>query len=275
MGNELPPKCCSVTKNWGLQWKEMAQLQFAGTNSELQMTKTETLVLLPGLMCDVDVWAPLYSHLPVGQAIQVIDYGAASSITAMAQQVLERAPAKFALAGHSMGGRVAMEVVRIAPERTVRLALLDTGHLARPSGELGEQEASKRYALLKVARTQGVAAMAHYWVQGMVHPDRLSDLVFINSIINMFSRKSADGFAAQIQALLDRPDASDVLRGISVPTLFLCGAQDGWSSPAQHRQMCDLVPEAMLDVVEGAGHMAPMECPQAVAHSLSRWLRRA
>ncbi|MDE2417302.1 MAG: alpha/beta fold hydrolase [Burkholderiales bacterium] len=238
------------------------------------MTKTETLVLLPGLMCDVDVWSPLYPHLPFGLATLVIDYGAASRITAMAQQVLERAPARFALAGHSMGGRVAMEVVRMAPERVLRVALLDTGHLARPAGTAGNQEAAKRYALLQVAQTQGVAAMAHAWVQGMVHPDRLHDAALIDAIVTMFARKSADAFAAQIEALLHRPDASEVLRKIAVPTLFLCGAQDVWSSPEQHQQMCNLVPGAVLDVVDNAGHMAPMERPEAVAQCFTRWLRR-
>ena len=239
------------------------------------MPSTEPLVLLPGLMCDGGVWSPLFAVLPSSQMTQVVDYGLADSITAMAQLALDQAPERFALAGHSMGGRAALEVVRLAPERVTRVALLDTGYLARPAGSAGEQEASKRYALLQVARTQGVDIMAQAWVQGMVHPDRLSDEALITSIVGMFARKSAEVFACQIAALLARPDASDVLRVLAVsmlPTLILCGAQDAWSTPAQHEEMRALVPHAVLELVDAAGHMAPMEQPEAVARSLVHWL---
>jgi pimeloyl-ACP methyl ester carboxylesterase len=88
----------------------------------------------------------------------------------------------------------------------------------------------------------------------------------------MFSRKSPEVFACQIAALLERPDATDVLRALAVPTLIVCGAQDAWSTPAQHAQMRALTPHATLDLVRAAGHMAPMERPQEVARSLVRWL---
>lgn len=234
--------------------------------------QAQPLVLLPGLMCDRHVWEPLYPHWPTAVLTQVIDYGVADSIAGMAQLVLDQVPGRFSLAGHSMGGRVAMEVVRMAPERVTRLALLDTGFLARPAGDDGALEAAKRYALLQVAQTEGVPAMAQAWVQGMVHPDRLRDKALIDSIISMFACKSADIFACQIKALLNRPDASDVLRALSFPTMLLCGAQDTWSPPSQHVQMQSLVPRAQLSIVDAAGHMAPMERPEAVAQCFMRWL---
>lgn len=237
------------------------------------MEAAAPLVLLPGLMCDTGVWSPLFADLPADLVTHVVDYGMASSITAMAQVVLDTAPTRFALAGHSMGGRIALEVVRMAPQRVTHLALLDTGYLARPAGDAGELEANKRYSLLHVARTQGVASMARTWVQGMVHPDRLSDTALIMSIVDMFSRKSADVFANQIEALLNRPDATEVLRSLVVPTLILCGAQDAWSTPAQHEEMCSLAPHAELQLVGPAGHMAPMEQSREVAHSFVRWLK--
>jgi pimeloyl-ACP methyl ester carboxylesterase len=236
----------------------------------------QTLVLLPGLMCDAAVWEPLYPHLPADTTPWVADYGMANSLAAMAQGVLAQAPAeRFALAGHSMGGRVAMEVLRQAPQRVSGVALLDTGHLPRAAGEAGAQEAAKRQALLDIARSQGVRAMAQAWVQGMVHPARLQDAALIESIVAMFARKSADVFAAQIAALLARPDASPVLRTLALSTLLQCGAQDSWSPPAQHADMQALAPHAVLDVVADAGHMAPMERPQAVAQALVRWLQQA
>lgn len=235
---------------------------------------TTTLVLLPGLMCDAAVWAPLDPYLPSGLNVWVADYGMVNSLTAMAQRVLQQAPGeRFALAGHSMGGRVALEVVRLAPQRVTHLALLDTGYLPCPAGEAGAQEAAKRHALLAVARQQGVRAMAQTWVQGMVHPDRLRDERLIEDVVAMFARKRADVFACQIEALLARPDASDVLATLTLPTLLLCGAQDSWSPPAQHDAMRRLAPHAVLDVVPDAGHMAPMEQPEAVALSLLRWLQ--
>lgn len=232
------------------------------------------LILLPGLMCDEAVWQPLYPFLPPSHPIQVMDYDDATSMQDMAERTLAAAPARFAMAGHSMGGRVALEVMRRAPERVVRVALLDTGMFARPAGDAGEQEAQKRFALLNMAREQGVRSMAQTWVQGMVHPGRLTDHTLIEAVVSMFERKSADRFAHQIQALLARPAADDVMRQLQVPTMVLCGAQDAWSPPSQHAAMVALCPHAWLEVVDDAGHMAPMERPRAVAAALVRWLAR-
>ena len=133
------------------------------------------LVLVPGLMCDADVWKPLYAHWPTDLTCQVIDPGARDSLTSMAKRLLEQAPERFALAGFSMGGRVALEVMRLEPKRVERLALLDTGHLPLPAGSAGAQEIAKRHALLKVSRERVVRTMAAEWVQCMVKPSRMPD----------------------------------------------------------------------------------------------------
>lgn len=231
------------------------------------------LVLIPGLMCDGAVWEPLLPALTPGAACQVIDHGSASSITLMAQQVLDAAPPRFALAGHSMGGRVALEVLRLAPERVMLLALLDTGYKARASGQAGDEEARKRHELLEVARTQGIRTMASRWVQGMVHPARLGDTTLIEAIVSMFERKTADIFENQIKALLARPDATAVLASAQMPTLVLCGREDSWASISQHEEIAAQVPgKVFLRVVERAGHMSTMEQPGAVAHAMLEWL---
>ena len=233
------------------------------------------LVLIPGLMCDGAVWEPLHPALTPYASCQVIDHGRASSITVMAQQVLAAAPPRFALAGHSMGGRVALEVLRLAPQRVLRLALLDTGYKARASGPAGEEEARKRQDLLAVARSQGVRAMARQWVQGMVHPARLNDTTFIDAIVSMFERKTADIFDKQIQALLARPDATPVLASARMPTLVLCGREDSWAPVSQHEEIAALIPgKVLLRVVESAGHMSTMEQPGAVAHAMLEWLHQ-
>lgn len=235
----------------------------------------DPLLLVPGLMCDAAVWKPLLPALSSAQECHVVDHGSADSLAQMAHQLLETAPARFALAGHSMGARVALEVLRQAPERVSRVALLDTGYLARSAGAAGEEETRKRMALLEVARQQGVRAMALQWVRGMVHPQRLNDPVLLESIVTMFERKNADIFERQLRALLRRPDASDVLRSICVPALVMCGRQDSWAPVAQHEAMHRLIPRAVLAVAEDAGHMAPMERPEAVADVLLRWLNAA
>lgn len=232
------------------------------------------LLLVPGLMCDHAVWDPLMPALAQHGPAQVVDHGDADNLTRMAERLLAQAPAQFALAGHSMGGRVALEVMRLAPQRVRRLALLDTGFLSRPDGPAGEEEARKRHSLLELARTRGVRAMAQAWVQGMVHPQRLNDARLLTDIVDMFDRKSADLFARQIRALLDRPDATPVLQGVAVPTLVLCGRQDSWAPPEQHQALAALIPDghARLQIVEQSGHMSTMEQPDAVAEALGAWL---
>ena len=232
------------------------------------------LVLVPGLMCNHVVWEPLMPWLSQERVCTVVDHGDADSLTVMAERLLAAAPAQMVLAGHSMGARVVLEALRLAPQRIRGVALLDTGYLPRPAGEAGDEEERKRMALLRVAEEQSVRAMANEWVQGMVHPARLTDTALIEQILAMFSEKSAAVFAQQIHALLTRRDGSDVLRTIAVPTLVLCGKQDSWSPVAQHQAMQSLVPAATLSVIDDAGHMAPMEQPQAVAQAMLQWLAR-
>lgn len=233
----------------------------------------QTLILVPGLMCDAAVWQPLLSGLAPLADCRVVDPGATDSLTEMARRVLAQAPERFALAGHSMGGRVALEVMRLAPARVSHLGLFDTGYLSRPPGAAGEEEARKRQTLLDLARAQGVRAMAAQWVQGMVAPHRLTDRPLIDAILDMFERRDADTFAAQIRALLARPDASPVLQALRLPTLILCGEQDGWSPPSQHAAMAALMPEpAPVVCVPDGGHMSMMEQPEAVLQAMRQWL---
>ena len=161
----------------------------------LYPTTPPALLLVPGLMCDGAVWAPVLSALSDHADCHVVDHGLSDGLDLMAEQLLAKAPPTFALAGHSMGGRVALEVMRRAPHRVTHLALLDTGYKAKVPGAVGEEEARKRQALLDIARTQGVRAMAQVWVQGLVAPERLADSALIESIVAMLARKSADVFA--------------------------------------------------------------------------------
>jgi pimeloyl-ACP methyl ester carboxylesterase len=229
-------------------------------------------VLLPGLTCDEAVWrharAALASRLPT----HVADYGESDSLVDMAQGVLSRIPGKLLVAGHSMGGRVALEMQRQAPDRIRALALLDTGTAPLAQGDAGDREIAGRRQLVGIAQTQGMAAMAREWVKGMVHPARLDDRPLIEDIIAMFARKSAAVFANQIHALIHRPDATPLLGTIRVPTLVLCGAEDGWAPAVRHRDMAAAIPGATLTIVPECGHMCTLERPEAVTGAMAKWL---
>jgi pimeloyl-ACP methyl ester carboxylesterase len=231
------------------------------------------LLLLPGLLCDAEVWAGQIAALGRSMACIVPRYHDLDSIVAMADRVLREAPPRFALAGHSMGGRVALEVMRAAPERVARLALLDTGYQARPPGEPGEQEARQRGHLLALARDSGMRAMGAEWLRGMIHPARVADSNLTARILAMIERRTPEEHAAQIQALLDRPDASDVLPRIRCPTLVACGREDGWSPLARHQAMAAMIPGSSLVVFEQCGHMATLERPAEVTAALGQWLQ--
>jgi pimeloyl-ACP methyl ester carboxylesterase len=230
------------------------------------------LVLVPGIVSDDAVWAAQVDAFRAVRPVTVIDHGELDSLTEMATALLDRAPSRFALAGHSMGGRVALEVMRLAPERVRRLALLDTGYAPLDPGDAGRQETKTRHALLDIARNQGMRAMAVEWSRGMVHPDRLADGTFMDRIHDMIARKTTEQFAAQIRALLDRPDAKDVLATIRCPTLILCGKQDAWAPWTRHQDMAERVPHSMLVGIDRCGHMSPMESPEAVTAALREWL---
>ena len=231
------------------------------------------LLLIPGLMCDHSVWSPLLPFLNQELNTHIADHGDSDSLIEMADRLLKNAPALFDMAGHSMGGRVALEVYRLAPERVRRIALMNTGYLPLANGEAGEKERAGRMQLLAIAQTQGVRTMATQWVQHMVAPARLQDKVLINQIIDMFQRKSAAVFEHQQHALLNRPDASDVLTRIHVPCMVMTGEHDGWADVAQHRALANLIPaKTEVCVVANAGHMLTMEEPAAVAQLFRNWL---
>ncbi len=224
------------------------------------------LLLLSGLLCDETVWSDIPQRLADVAESHILSFRGYSSITAMAEQVLSAAPGRFALAGHSMGGRVALEVIRMAPERVCGLALLNTGvHAVR------EGEAQSRGRLLKVAFEHGMAALAAEWLPPMMAAgSRKAELM--PRLLAMIERSTPESYAGQITALLNRPEALSVLPTIGVPTLLLSGSEDTWSPVSQHETMRRRIPHATLFEVHGAGHMAPVERPDAVALALREWL---
>jgi pimeloyl-ACP methyl ester carboxylesterase len=232
----------------------------------------ESIMLLPGLLCDERIWRDQVAALSGRFDCRVPDYGSCDSITAMAERVLHEASTEcFSVIGHSMGGRVALEMLRLAPQRVVRLALLDSGIDPKAPGVAGADEEAKRNALVVLAQRNGMRAMGMQWARGMVHPSRLDTPLF-DEIIAMIERKSLAVYEGQIRALLNRPNGRPVLAGAPRPTLLLCGRQDAWSPLGRHEEMQRLLPGSRLTVIEESGHMATMEQPDAVNTSLLDWL---
>lgn len=236
------------------------------------MMNTIPLLLLPGLMCDATVWRAQIDAFSSAHTIQVPSYGELDSLPAMARHVLAEAPEHFALAGHSMGGRIAFEMMRLAPERVTRLALLDSSCHALPEGAAGERERQERARLVDLAQAEGVRAMALNWISTMLHPSSLGDAALIESIARMFERKTADIFAAQIKALLNRAEVFPLLANIRCPVLVLTGRADRLSRPEANVEMAEAIPGSHLVILEDCGHMAPQEQPGEVNRCLAEWL---
>jgi pimeloyl-ACP methyl ester carboxylesterase len=227
----------------------------------------KTVMLLCGLLCDEVVWEAQAEALRRDYDVRVLKFLEQDSMEAMAEHVLRNAPESFALAGHSMGGRVALEVVRRGSSRVERLALLDTGFDAPAADEAG-----RRAVLVNQALEEGIDSVAAAWGLPMLAPRHRSEPHLVQAVFDMVGRMSGPIYAAQTRALLGRPDATGVLKNLDCPTLILCGMEDGWSPPERHRRMAELAPRAVLRLVEDCGHMAMMEQPGAVLAALREWL---
>ena len=225
------------------------------------------LYILPGLLCDESVFAHQIEGLKVICEVRAPHFRGLDSIDAMARFVLAGAPRKFSLAGFSMGGRVAMQIMRIAPERVERLCLFDTGATPEPV-----DGAQKRKPLVDIAYTKGRRALADVWLPPMLGSSLRDNVAFKAPIIEMIERSTPADHEKQIKALVERPDMRDVLPKITCPTLIVCGAQDAFSTPAQHREMADSIPGAELLIIEDAGHFVSMEQPEVFTRALRKFM---
>jgi pimeloyl-ACP methyl ester carboxylesterase len=225
------------------------------------------VLLLPGLLCDVSVWTAQVKALARHADVAVADFSEHDSITAMARSALALRGGELVVIGHSMGARAALEMVRLAPERIARLALLDTGVHPRRAGE-----EVNRQALVDLAFDKGMEALADRWLPPMVHQGRAHDPALMEPLKAMVKRATPELHHRQIQALLNRPDARPLLSTIACPTLVMVGRQDRWSPLAQHEEIAAAIPHAELVVIEDSGHMTPVERPDEVTRALLGWL---
>lgn len=223
--------------------------------------------LLPGMLCDAAVWEHQTAALQARFALAVPVFRGFDSFDAMASHVLAQAPGRFSVVAHSMGGRVAMELLRRAPERIEHIVMMDMGvHPVAP----GETERNQR--LLELAAAGGLEAVADSWIPYMIHADRCNDRALTTAIRAMVLRNELADLRGQLLAAEHRHDQSLYLPDISHKVHILCGDSDNWNPPELHQRMHAQLADSELEIIPHCGHMAPMEKPEAVNALLNKWL---
>lgn len=225
------------------------------------------VLFLPGLLNDAALWAHQTAALADIADCRVADLTRSDTISGLADDALALAPGRFHLVGLSMGGYVAMEIMRRLPERVERLALLDTS--ARPDAP---EQTERRNALIGLARSGRFRTVMPHMLPNLVHPDRTGDPALAAIAQGMADRVGPDAFARQQRAIMARPDSRPVLGGIACPTLVAGGRQDQLTPPEVMAEIARGIPGAVHVVVEDCGHLAPIERPQAVTALLRYWL---
>ena len=225
------------------------------------------LVFVPGLLCTEVLWAHQLAYLSELADCSVADVTGADTIDGLAEGVLEQAPAEFALCGLSMGGIVAHAIMRLAPERVTRLALLDTSARADTP-----EQTVRRLALIAMVESGDFAGVIETLLPVLIHPDRLQDAALKDGIATMCRAVGPEAFLRQVNALIGRPDVRGRLATYGVPTLALCGRQDAVTPLEFHEEIVDAIPGSELAIIEECGHMSTMERPHAVTALLRQWL---
>ncbi len=229
----------------------------------------DRLLLLPGLLCDETLWRAQMAALSGLVSVSTADMTRDDSIGAMAGRVLAAAPDRFALAALSMGGYVAFEILRIAPNRVTRLCLMDTS--ARPDTP---SQARRRRGLIELAQKGRFLGVTPRLLPTLLHADSLADVQLTQSVMAMTERVGAAAFLRQQHAILGRPDSRPLLPSIKVPTLVVVGRGDQTTPPDLAAEIADGIPGARLVVLEGCGHLPPMERPDEVNTLLREWLEK-
>lgn len=229
---------------------------------------TLPLLLLPGMMCDARLFAPQLSAIH-DRAVMVSPIAGADTTADLARIVLEAAPPRFALAGLSMGGIVAMEILAQAPDRVAGLCLMDTN----PKAETEAVAALREPQIAKV-REGGLRGV----MRDEMKPNYLADGPNLGAILDtcmaMAETMGPVSFVRQSRALQTRADRQETLAGVRVPTLILCGREDTLCPLHRHELMHRLVEGSELVVVEGAGHLPTLEQPEVTTRAVQSWLTR-
>lgn len=228
----------------------------------------ETLVLVPGLNCTARLFEAQRTAFGTRRPLQIADHSGDDTMAAIAARLLAAAPERFALAGLSMGGYVALEVMHQAPERVTRLALLDTNATAD-----SDERREAREQQINLARSGRFGEVVDAIWPKSVHPAQLGDPKLRRTYDLMAEETGPETFIRQTRAIMSRRDSRPMLASVSVPTLVLVGEQDALTPPEQAREMAGLIEGARLAVVPSCGHLSTLEQPDHVNEALKGWLR--
>ncbi len=231
------------------------------------MGEREAVLFIPGLAATGDLFRSQIDALSSRWECTVGDHMSDDSLPEMAQRILSAAPPRFALVGLSMGGYVAFEILRQAPQRVTRLALLDTTSLA----DTDEAKERRKQAIIAADNDRYESLFDGLW-ERLVHKDRLNDGTLKALVIDMMRRTGAEAFVRQQKAILGRSSSQELLSKIVVPTLVLVGDGDAITPLDGAQAMASQIPGAHLEVVVHCGHLSSVERPEAVTHALYRWL---
>jgi pimeloyl-ACP methyl ester carboxylesterase len=225
------------------------------------------LILIPGLLCTKELWRHQIDNLSDLADITVPDTTRRHEIPWIAQDILKYAPTEFALAGLSMGGYIAFEILRQEPRRVRRLALLDTNARA----DLPEQQAARRVTMQQVEKGEfrGVTGQL---IPKLLHPDHLNDRTLTDLIKSMALEVGKDGYLRQQTAIIGRPDNRPLLKTIEVSTLVLVGRQDALTPPKVAEEIANGIENSELVIIEECGHLSTLEKPAEVTGHMRRWL---
>jgi pimeloyl-ACP methyl ester carboxylesterase len=232
------------------------------------MDDTMPILLVPGLVSSPRVFAPILPALWRLGPVTVGNHIRDDNMGAIARRILAEAPPRFALAGHSMGGYIAFEIMRQAPQRVAKLALINTQ--ARPDNS---EATARRQGQMARAGNGEFHTVLDEMFPGLVHPSRQGDAVVRQLVRDMGDDVGPEAFIRQQKAVISRPDSRPTLAWIKCPTLVLTGDQDNTIPNALSMEMSGGIPGAKLVLLPNCGHLPPVEQPQATAEALTEWLR--
>ncbi|KWW21828.1 MULTISPECIES: alpha/beta hydrolase [Peribacillus] len=224
------------------------------------------LILLPGTLCDERLWESL--KLSDLADVKVCDVSKADTIEGMAKSVLKEAPDRFALAGLSLGGIISLEIMRIAPERVLKLALLDTNPYPPQPEQISGWE-----RLIEMADNGLFLDITHnHLLPVLIHPDRRNDEALVSTIIEMAEKVGKAGYINQLKAVMTRSDQRPILSSIECPTMILTGKEDVVCPVHMSEFLQENIREARLEIVNHSGHLSTLEQPEKVSALLRAWL---
>lgn len=232
------------------------------------MNDKPKLVFLPGILCDQAAWQQVMAGLEDVADSQFVPVSG-KTIEEMALSALDAAPAKFGLVGFSMGGYVALAMMRAAPERITRLCLVNTSAKADT-----EEQKKGRLNSIKMAKENGFSQIVEFLESATVHPDNTENETLRLAMRAMIYRNGEDVFQRQQSAVMTRIDSRHSLKEVSIPTQIITSDADRIVRPEDSHEMASLIPNAQIQILKRSGHMAPMEQPEEILRILRAWLQR-